>query len=492
MMELGYEKLTAAEYGRMVNEGKIDPEVGIEYFISRIERLNPKINAFTYTRFEYARAEAKRLKQRLSQGENVGPFAGVPFALKDFLPSKKGWTASHGGVASRITIDVEDSEFCKAMEKLGGIAIGKTNAPAYGFSGTCDNKLYGATHNPFDLSRNSGGSSGGSASAVASGMVLIAEGGDAGGSIRIPACWNNLFGMKPSAGLIPSVIRPDSYSATHPYCCNGGLTKSVEDSAILVNEMVKYEPRDPTSVPLTKVDYLQASKGNLREIRIGYTPDFGLFPVEKEVVQKMNEVLEVLAQSGASVEELKFKFPRSAQEYMDMWCLSLSFDSVIEFDQLKEQGFDFLKDHRDEVSPIFVEWVKKASNVSKKEIYEFNLMRTEILDAFEDAFEKYDLILSPTALCLAPKNSPTKGLTSGPSEINGQPIDANLGFATTFLVNFIGYPAASIPAGLSANGLPVGIHAIAPKYRDERIYTLAKTIEDKLPWASYYQISYAV
>ena len=122
------ESLSAAELGRLVNEEKLDPEEVIEYFIRRIDEKNKDLNAFTYTKFDYARSEAKRLKARLASGEDIGPFAGVPFVLKDFLPSKKGWTASHGGVASRITVDEVDGEFTKAMEKAGGIAMGKANA----------------------------------------------------------------------------------------------------------------------------------------------------------------------------------------------------------------------------------------------------------------------------------------------------------------------------------------------------------------------------
>ena len=185
MKQLEY--LSAAEIGREVNAGHISPTEVVRYFEQRIAGGNDDLNAFVYTKFEEAEAAAKQLEDHIAKGEEVGPFAGVPFALKDFLPSKKGWTHSHGGVKSLIREDPVDSEFTKAMEAAGGIALGKTNAPAYGFRGTTDNKLYGPTRNPFDLRYNAGGSSGGSAAAVAGGLVPIAEGGDAGGSIRIPA-----------------------------------------------------------------------------------------------------------------------------------------------------------------------------------------------------------------------------------------------------------------------------------------------------------------
>ncbi|MBQ4459815.1 MAG: amidase, partial [Clostridia bacterium] len=268
------ELLSAAEIGREVNAGHISPTEVVRFFEERIEAHNKDLNAFVYTKFEYAEDAAKQLEERLARGEDVGPFAGVPFALKDFLPSKKGWTHSHGGVKSLIREDPVDSEFTKAMEAAGGIALGKTNAPAYGFRGTTDNKLYGPTRNPFDLRYNAGGSSGGSAAAVAGGLVPIAEGGDAGGSIRIPAAWCNLFGFKASVGTIPSVCRPDAWSATHPYCFNGGLTRTVEDAAILLSYMGHYDPLDPLSLDHPHRDFTKLMERPLEGWRIAFTPDF--------------------------------------------------------------------------------------------------------------------------------------------------------------------------------------------------------------------------
>ena len=172
-MEL--ERLSGIELGALVNKGEIKPSEVIEYFERRIEARNSSLNAFVYTKFDDAYEEARKLEEKIMRGGDAGPLAGVPIGLKDFLPSKKGWTNSHGGVKSLIMEDVEDSEFYKAARRAGCIAVGKTNAPAFGFRGTCDNKLYGPTRNPFNTEYNSGGSSGGSAAAVADGMLTIAE-----------------------------------------------------------------------------------------------------------------------------------------------------------------------------------------------------------------------------------------------------------------------------------------------------------------------------
>ncbi|MBP5151571.1 MAG: hypothetical protein ILP13_01500, partial [Lachnospiraceae bacterium] len=295
-MEL--ERLSGTALGKLVRSGKVSPTEVIRYFADRIEKRNKSINAFTYTKIDEALSEAKNLEKRLLAHEEVGPLAGVPVALKDFLPSKKGWTNSHGGVRSLIREDTEDSAFYSAARAAGAIAVGKTNAPAFAFRGTTDNKLYGPTSTPFNVEYNSGGSSGGSAAAVADGLILIGEGSDGGGSIRIPSSWCQCFGFKASVGTIPSVCRPDGWTATHPYCFNGAITKTVEDSAVMLNYMAKYDPRDPLSLNHGRKDFTELMKKPLKGVRIGFTEDFGIFTVDSEVAALVREAAYRLQDAG--------------------------------------------------------------------------------------------------------------------------------------------------------------------------------------------------
>ncbi|MBP5459095.1 MAG: amidase [Clostridia bacterium] len=470
------ELLSAAELGREIQAGHLTPTEAVLYFEHRIEERNAAINAFVYTKFEEAEAAAKALEQSMADGEEAGPFAGVPFALKDFLPSKKGWTHSHGGVKSLIREDPVDSEFCKAMEAAGGIALGKTNAPAFGFRGATDNKLYGPTRNPYDHRYNAGGSSGGSAAAVADGLVPIAEGGDAGGSIRIPAAWCNLVGFKASVGTVPSVIRPDAWSATHPYCCNGGLTKTVEDAAILLNYMARFDPRDPLSRYLGPKDFTELMGRSVKGWRVAWTPDFGIFPVDPEVAKRTEQTALLLKEAGAIVEPVEFHLPRTAGEYGEIWCRSISVDTAIELDLDRRNGFDLIKDHRDELPEEFIYWNEQAARGGILDYYEFNRARTELLDAQQDVFDRYDILLSPTSTCLPVRNADDRN-TKGPTEVNGTPVDPLIGFAETFLFNFTGNPAASVPAGFSQSGLPVGLQVIGKRFRDEDVLTVARTLE---------------
>ncbi len=378
------ELLSAAELGRLVNKGEISPTEIVEYFAKRIEERNPSINAFVYTKTEDALHEAKKLEARLAKGEDCGPLAGVPIALKDFLPSKKGWTNSHGGVAALMQEDPEDSVFYDGARRAGAIALGKTNAPAFAFRGTTDNKLYGPTSTPFKPGYNSGGSSGGSASAVADGLIMIGEGSDGGGSIRIPSSWCGCFGYKASVGTIPAVNRPDGWSASHPYCFNGAITRTVEDSAIMLNYMAGYNPRDPHSVPLPRRDFTELMKKPVKNWKIGYTDDFGIFTVDEEVRQIVRKAAMRFKDAGAHVEPVKFHFSHSAYEYAELWDRSICFDTATDLELGKRKGFDLIGDYRDQLPEEFIYWNEEIMKFSFLDFRTLNEMRTEILDVQED------------------------------------------------------------------------------------------------------------
>ena len=484
------ETLSAAELGRAVKSGHVTPTEAVDYFARRIERRNSSINAFVYTRFSEAREAAKLLESRLARGEDPGPFAGVPFAMKDFLPSKTGWHNSHGGVRALIRPDGFDSEFCRAMETAGGIAVGMTNAPAFAFRGTCDNKLYGPTSTPFAPGYNSGGSSGGSAAAVADGLVPIAEGTDGGGSIRIPAAWCGLFGFKASVGTIPSVCRPDAWTATHPYCFNGGLTRTVEDSAVLLNFMARHDPRDPLSLPRTEPDYTRHLNRSLKGWRIGFTPDFGVFPTEPEVSRTVERAAGCFAEAGAAVEPVRFSLRRSANELAECWCRAICVDTAIDLELWRREGLDLIRDHRSELPEEFIYWNERAARGGILDYYAFNLIRTEFFDALQFAFEDFDLIVSPTTACLPVPNA-ADGNTAGPRSIAGVETEPLIGFCETFFANFTGHPAASVPAGLSQSGLPVGMQLIGRRFADGDVLAAAAAFERLRPWRELYEIPFS-
>lgn len=472
-MEL--EKLSALELGELVNSKQVKPTEVISYFTGRIDSRNPSINAFVYTRIDYAMEKARKQEDRIMKDCNEGPLAGVPFILKDFLPSKKGWTATHGGVKCYQTIDHVTSAFTRAAESLGAIAVGKANAPSFGFRATTDNKMYGPTSTPFKPGYNSGGSSGGSASAVADGLVQLGEAGDAGGSIRVPAAWCGVFGFKPSAGVVPSVCRPDAWTATHPYCCPGPVTRTVADAKVIFNAMRGYNPKDPISVP-------SLLDSTVRPLRIGYTLDFNLFPIpDKEIVKVTEDVVNLLRSTKHSsiecVDLVAFDFKYSKQDMEYAWLRGISID-----DAMNEHVQHLIEEHPEDFPEAVIKWTSIARKSTMEDYIKFHEIRTDILDAHLNVFDHYDIILAPVTGCLPVKNS-DDGDTKGPSVISGEEVDPLIGFAYTYLENMTGMPAASIPIGLSKEGLPIGLQVIAPRYKDMDVFRLCEMLEQLRPWS---------
>lgn len=487
-MEL--EKLSGLELGELVNKKEISPVEVIKYFQKRIEAIDPKLHAFTYTKFDEALKVAQMQEDIILAGGYVGPFAGVPFGLKDFLDSKKGWSNSHGGVKSLIRTDVADSEFCKAAERLGGIAVGKTNAPAFGFSGACENALYGATGNPFDFNRTSGGSSGGSAAAVAAGLLTLSETGDAGGSTRIPASWCNLVGFKASLGTIPSYCRPDGWAATHPYCFNGCATKTVEDTALMLSTMAEYNPLDPISLPINStknfVELINNPSKPIKDMHIAFTKDFNVYKhVDPEIADLVESLAFRLEEAGARVSYVDFNFKHSIEEIMYCWAWSISIDTALDLDRWRDNGLDLVRDHRDELPEEFIMFNEIASKATIHDLEKFNHIRTDILDNFQQTLDWYDVIISPTTIC-KPMPNEWHGKCV---EVEDYKLDPSLNFISfgmTPFANFIGYPAISVPAGLTSDNLPVGMQIIGRQYRDEDVLALAKVVQDIQPWRDNY------
>lgn len=477
-MEL--EKLSGIELGQLVNRKVVSPVEVIKYFQKRVEAINPTLNAFTYTKFDEALEEAKIQEKLILEGCSPGPLAGVPVGLKDFLPAKRGWTASHGGVKSFVTVDEEDCTFWKAAQSLGCIAVGKTNAPSFGFRGTTYNKMYGNTCNPFNLKYNSGGSSGGSCAAVGGLLLPLASCGDAGGSTRVPSAWCSTFGFKPSAGIVPSVCRPDAWAATHPYCCDGPTARTVADAAIIMDKMMRYDPKDPISVPIPHKHFSEAMHRNITGMQIAVTYDYGIFDdVHDQIINAVDTIADVLETAGAVVEPVKFNFKYSVEEMIETWLRSISVDSAVDLELMKQSGFDLIGDHAEDLPEQFIKWAKIAFDSNMMDYRKFHDIRTSILDTMLEIFDSYDIIISPVTSCMPVLNAED---TVGPENT-----EQLIGFCQTWLYNMTGNPAASVPADLGINNLPIGIQVIGRRYFDEDVFAVAHTIEQMHPWSNYYE-----
>jgi amidase/aspartyl-tRNA(Asn)/glutamyl-tRNA(Gln) amidotransferase subunit A len=452
--------------------------------IERIEARNPSLNAFVYKGYEDARQRAEQAEHAVVSGEELGPLHGVPTAMKDLFDFKPGWPATFGGVRALKDLVIDAyCVFAERVEKAGAILIGKTNSPVMGFRGVCDNYLFGPSANPFDTTVNTGGSSGGSAAAVADGLVPFAEGTDGGGSIRIPAAWCGVYGYKASFGRVPMVLRPDAFAGTNPFIYEGPITRTVEDAALVLNALSGYDARDPYSLDEV-VDFLPATRRSIRGLRVAYSPDLDVFPVDPRIAAVVRQAVDAFTEAGAVVEEVKLGIKRDQRELSDLWCRLIIPLSNIGFQRMKAGGFDLLGEHRDDFPPEFLRWVDETMNMTVLEQIADQEVRTEIYDALQGVLATHDVLVTPTLTAMQVKNG-SDGNTLGPAEVNGVEIDRLIGWCPTYVTNFSGHPAASIPAGF-ADDLPVGMQIIGRRYGDADVLAASAAFERLRPWHDSY------
>jgi len=477
---------SAAKLAARIRRKEISPVEAVDSAIARIEAHNPKINALIIFGYEDARKAAKAAEAAIMRGDKIGPLHGVPFAMKDCFDFKRGWVTTFGGIRALKDYVVDTCcMFVERMEQAGAITVGKTNSPVFGFRGTCDNYMFGPSKNPFDLTKNTGGSSGGSAGAVAAGLLPLCEGTDGGGSIRIPASWCGVYGYKPSFGRVPFVVRPNAFGGTAPFLFEGPITRTVEDAALAMSTLSGYDSRDPYCLE-GSVDFMAALRGSVAGKKIGYTRDYGIFPVDPRVIAVVDKAVAAFEEAGAHIEDVEIGLRRSQRELSDVWCRFIAPMQVAALEMFKRQGIDILRDHRDDLPPELLHWDEIARKMTAVQVLADQAVRSEVFDALRGVLDRYDFLVSPTLACLAVDNA-TDGNTVGPTAINGEAIDPLIGWCMTYLINYIGYPAATVPAGLADNGLPVGMQIVGRRYADADVIAASAQFERLRPWMDTYK-----
>jgi amidase len=480
-------QVTAAELAGRIRRRELSPVEVMDAAIARIEAGNERLNAFVHLDLDQARERARQAEHAVASGAELGPLHGIPTAMKDLFDFKPGWPTTFGGV--RALRDFVVDFYCawaERMERAGAIIVGKTNSPVMGFRGTCDNPLFGPSRNPFDTSLNTGGSSGGSAAAVAAGLLPVAEGTDGGGSIRIPASWCGIYGYKQSFGRVPYVARPNAFTGIHPFLFEGTLARTVEDAALVTESLAGYDPRDPFALD-DRPALTSALRRSIRGWRIAYSPDFDVFPVAPEVAVVVADAVRAFEEAGAHVEEVKLGIERDQRELSDLWCRLIIPINIATFESFKREGMDLLGDHRDDFPQEYLRWVDEGYELRTADLMRDEELRSEIYDAIQNVLEDHELIVTPTLACLPVENA-ADGNTKGPTQINGIEVDPLIGWCLTYPVNFSGHPAASIPAGM-AEGLPVGMQLIGRRYADADVLAASAAFERLRPWRDSYRLT---
>jgi amidase/aspartyl-tRNA(Asn)/glutamyl-tRNA(Gln) amidotransferase subunit A len=495
-----FAELDATDLVRLLRERQLSAVEVTRAAIQRIELVNPLVNAVVTTTFNEALAAAADADERAKRGDWLGPLHGVPILIKDLFDFKAGIRNTFG---CRATIDFMPQKTMAhvgRLEAAGAIILGKTNTPEFGHKGTTDNKLVGPSCCPFDLARNAGGSSGGSAAAVAVGMVPLAQGSDAGGSIRIPAAWCGIVGFKPTFGRVPNTGAMNVFGLTRLFVHAGPLARTVRDAALMAQVMCGPHADDPFSLPDDGMDLVAAANGEFPVTndeksrssfairhspypRLAYSRDLGVFAVEPAVAEVVDDCVGALADSGVEIEEVDLRLPLDQEELAQLWLREVGVMYLDLFDAMAAGGLDLLADFADDVPPIIHAMVAEARRASALDLRRDDRLRSQIWHTIQGVFAMYHGLLTPTVGALPVANA-ADGTTLGPDKVNGRPVERCIGWCLTHPFNFTGHPAASVPAGLTSAGLPVGLQVVGRRLDDAAVIRICGRVEQLRPWSA--------
>ena len=299
----------ATDLARQIRARTLSAVETTEAAIDRIERFNPVLGAVVTKMYDAALTRAEEADRLAATDRWLGPLHGIPVLIKDLFDFKAGVRNTFGCPALADFVPDQTLTHVARLEASGAIILGKTNTPEFGHKGITDNRLFGPTSTPFDPTRNAGGSSGGSAAAVAAGMVPFAEGTDAGGSIRIPAAWCGVVGFKPSYGRVPNTGGRNAFASHTPFVHIGSLARTVRDAALLTQVMSGPDPDDPFSLPDDGMDLVTAAQTDPGPLRLAYSRDLGVFAVDSAVARVVDQCVAALRDSGLAIEEIPLKLP---------------------------------------------------------------------------------------------------------------------------------------------------------------------------------------
>jgi aspartyl-tRNA(Asn)/glutamyl-tRNA(Gln) amidotransferase subunit A len=456
-----YFRLSAVELAAEIRARRISPVELTRAMLARIEKYNPRLNAFVTVSAEQARCAAAKAEEKVMRGDKLGPLHGVPLHVKDNLYVAASRT-TFGSKLQETNVTSDDCPAVKRLRAAGMVVIGRTNTPEFGWKGVTDNRLFGATRNPWNTDLTPGGSSGGAAAAVAAGLGPIGIGTDGGGSLRIPASFCGVVGFKASFGRIPNW--PGSGGALLRHI--GPITRTVADVAAVLDAAAGPDPADLLSLPPAGFSFADEMQKGIRGKRIAYSADFGYARVEPEVAAVCQRAAERFAEAGAHVEQVKLDW---ADPY-PAW-------SVFFFGTAAASLEKALPDQGDLLDPGLKKVVERGLQLRGVDFANALAARHAFWDQVRRVYEKFDLLLSPTlavpAFALGQNDADSLG---------GEQLGPLQWTRFTYPFNLTGQPAASVPAGWAKSGLPVGLQIIGDRHADLLVLQAARAWEQVQPW----------
>ena len=480
-------ELTVHELKEKLAKKELTVQEITKAYVDRINNKEKDVGAFVTTLCDEALEEAKNIQEKIDAGEIKGELAGIPIGIKDNMCTKGIKTTCSSKMLENF-VSPYDATVVEKLKEQHMIDLGKLNMDEFAMGASTEYSAFHVTRNPWNLSAVPGGSSGGSAAAVAANLVPWALGSDTGGSIRQPAAFCGVVGLKPTYGLVSRYGLVAFASSLDQI---GPITKDVEDAAILLNVIAGHDEKDTTSENKEKVDYTKCLKNNVKGLKIGVPKEFFGEGINEEVKAKLKEAIEKYKEMGAEIEEFSLDIANySLATYYIIACAEAS-SNLGRFDGIRygyrTKNFTNLKEiYKNSRSEGFGDEVKRriilGTYVLSSGYYDAyykkaQQVRTLVRKEFEKAFEKYDILLTPT--------SPTVAFEIGTRSTN--PLEMYLADICTVSVNIAGLPGISIPCGVDSKGMPVGMQLIGNRFEEEKILNAAYTYEQATKFREKYK-----
>ncbi len=457
----------AVQLRDMIRNKLISPVELVGIFLDAIEKINPKINAYITVVPEMALRAAKDAESAIIRGEKIGPLHGIPVAIKD-VTMTAGIRTTFGSKLFENFIPSEDELLVERLKKAGAIIIGKTNTPEFGAGASTINKIFPITRNPWNTKFTVGGSSGGAAAVVAAGLGPLTQGNDLGGSLRIPASFCGVVGMRPSPGRIPWYPNELNWDRL---VVQGPIARTVSDIALMLDVMSGPDRRSPVSLPAEQTEFLEAIKNpDIKKLKVAWSSNLNIIPVEKELAEIASSAVDVFRSLGCEVVEDVPDFTGVRDAIIAL--RGLRFVSLYQ-DKLDDPEF------RNLVNPIVTGNIELGLGLSVRDIAKAERYRSELWDRVRIFFDDYDLLLTPTVPI-----APFLAETVYPTEIDGKPMENYVDWAMlSYAITMVELPAISVPCGMSEKGMPVGLQIVGRRHDETGLLRAAAAYELAAPWA---------
>jgi amidase len=456
--------LTAVEARRLIGTKQLSALDLLESHIARIEGVDHAVNAMVARDFDRARLVAKAADSAVIRGDPLGPLHGLPVGIKD-LELTEGLRTTFGSPLFADNVPDKDERVVAAIRRAGAIVLGKTNTPEFGAGANTRNAVYGVTGNPFDPSKSCAGSSGGSAVALATGMVPICQGTDTGGSLRNPAAFCGVVGFRPTPGLVPTEKRLHGWSGLPVL---GPMGRTVADTALLLSGMIGDDGCDPLAMTVhgTAVrqssDFYPLAGIDLAGLRVALSPDFGFAPTEDHVA----------AVFGEKTGFFRDVFARAEDATPDCSGTNETFD-VLRAVNFLGAHLEKVRKTPDQVGPNVRANVEEGLRYTAEDVARALSVQTALYRRWQSFFDRYDIILTPAITV-----SPRSWRELYPAEIDGKPTRTYFHWlALAYAVTVVGHPALSLPVGLDRNGMPFGLQIVGPRGGDALVLRVAAALE---------------